>query len=157
MDSKTGAYLELTYYTDIDDNGNALLRGKWDYYGNDTWTWTATRHYRLCLQISKDDGPREKIRWENEDGKWMDVVEVEIKDKAVPKPVIDPKTNKTKEPEPCVDKKDDNKKKLNATETTKVCPGKGGNHTDHADFCSLSDDSPIMNSRSGVTIVKGSG
>ena len=52
---------------------------------------------------------------------------------------------------------DDNKKTLNATETTKVCPGKGGNHTDHADFCSLSDDSPIMNSRSGVTIVKGSG
>ena len=74
MDSKTGAFLELSYYTDIDDNGDALLRGKWDYYGNDTWTWTPSRHYRVCLQISKDDGPREKIRWENEDGKWVNAV-----------------------------------------------------------------------------------
>ena len=74
-------------------NMEMLLRGKWDYYGNDTWTWTSSRHYRLCLQISKGDGPREKIRFENEDGKWMDDVTVEIKDKDVPKPVIDPVTN----------------------------------------------------------------
>jgi hypothetical protein len=71
------------------------MRGKWDYYGNDTWTWTPSRHYRVCLQISKDDGPREKIRWENEDGKWVNAVQIEIKDKEVPKPKIDPKTNKT--------------------------------------------------------------
>jgi len=148
--------LELTYYTDLDDNGNTLLRGKWDYYGNDTWTWTSTRHYRVCLQISKDDGPREKLRWENEEGKWMDVVGVEVKDKAVPEPKIDPKTNKTIKPEPCVDtpktkpvvdnsKKpsDKNETKTNTTTsiTTKVCPGKGGNHTDHAEFCALTDDS----------------
>lgn len=53
------------------------------------------RHYRICLQISKDDGPREKLRWENEEGKWLSVVDVEVKDKDVPKPKVDPKTNKT--------------------------------------------------------------
>ena len=87
----------------------------------------------------------------------MDVVEVEIKDKDIPKPKIDPKTNKTIKPEPCVDKPVDNNKKTNKTESTKVCPGKGGNHTDHKDFCSLTDDSKLMHSHSGVTIVKGSG
>jgi hypothetical protein len=80
------------------------LRGKWDYYGNDTWTWTPTRHYRICMQISKDiNGTREKIRWENEEGKWMPVVVVEVKDKPIPAPKIDPKTNKTIPPEECVD------------------------------------------------------
>ena len=34
------------------------------------------------MQISKDiNGTREKIRWENEEGKWMPVVVVEVKDK----------------------------------------------------------------------------
>lgn len=72
VDPKTKAYLTLTYYTDIDEDGNPLLRGKWDYYGNDTWTWALSRHYRICLQISKGDGPREKLRFENENGKWLD-------------------------------------------------------------------------------------
>ena len=89
------------------------------------------RHYRICLQISKDDGPREKLRWENEEGKWLAAVDVEVKDKDVPKPKVDPKTNKTIAPEPCVDTPKD-PKTLNKTETTKVCAGKGGNHTDHA-------------------------
>jgi hypothetical protein len=95
----------------------------------------------------------------------MDVVEVEVKDKDVPAPKIDKKTGKKIEPEPCVDTKptnaktdkDDKDKKTKLVPTSKVCPGKGGNHDDHAEFCSLADDSKIMNSDSGVKVVKGSG
>jgi len=71
----------------------------------------------------------------------MDVVTVELKDKDVPEPKIDPKTNKTIKPDPCVDKPVDNKKTLKNNETEKVCPTKGGNHTDHAEFCALEDGS----------------
>ena len=108
------------------------------------------------MQISKDDGPREKLRWENEEGEWLKVHAVEVKDKILPPEKIDPKTNKTIEV-PCVDKKADPKKPILKNETTAVCPGKGGNHTDHKEFCSLADDSLLLSNRSGVSLVKGSG
>ena len=73
------------------------------------------------------------------------------------KPLIDPKTNKTIKADPCVDKPVNASKPILKNETTAVCPGKGGNHTDHAEFCSLEDDSPLLTNRSGVTLVKGSG
>lgn len=75
---------------------------------------------------------------------------VEVKDKEVEKPKIDPKTNKTVPPEPCKETVRDPKKPLNKTESTKVCPGNGGNHTDHTEFCALEDDSKLLNNRSGV-------
>lgn len=81
---------------------------------------------------------------------------MEVKDKILPTEKIDPETKKTIKADPCVDKPVDPKKPILKNETTNVCPGKGGNHSDYAEFCSLQDDSKLLNNRSGVSNVKGS-